>query len=208
MPRSDGQRGWDALVRICRTAASTPADAHLPEPTLNISMDVATFERTLATMGMIDPVAPDVTQLPLHQWRCEPREGVLVDPVQAVTAAMAGHIRRVVSGAAGEVVDLGRRRRWFTGAVRQAVQLTASRCVWPGCSVIVGRCQIDHTVDWHHLGSTNTGNGAVLCGKHNRDKNHGHRVRRDHTGRWHTYRPDGTEIAPTGERSPPTIRAG
>jgi hypothetical protein len=50
----------------------------------------------------------------------------------------------------------------------------------------------------------------VLCGKHNRDKNHGYRVRRDHTGRWHTYRPDGSEIAPASgtDHRPATIRAG
>jgi hypothetical protein len=208
MPRTDGQRGWDALLRICRTAASTPAGSQLPEPTLNISMDVGTFERTLATMGLIDRVAPDAAQLPVDQWRCETREGVLVDPFHAVTAAMAGHIRRIVFGATGEVVDLGRRRRWFTGAVRQAVQLTASRCVWPGCSVIVGRCQIDHIIDWQRQGSTNTGNGAVLCGKHNRDKNQGYRITRDQHGHWHTYRPDGSEIAPSEGRSPPTVRAG
>ena len=91
---------------------------------------------------------------------------------------------------------------------RQAVQLTASTCVWPGCNVVVGRCQIDHVDDWQHLGPTAARNGAVLCGKHNRDKNRGYRVRRDPAGRWHTYRPDGSEIGDDTDRSMPAIRAG
>ncbi len=55
MARSGAQRGWDALHRIFLVAAATPAGAELPEPTLNLTMDVATNERTLARMGLIDP---------------------------------------------------------------------------------------------------------------------------------------------------------
>ena len=38
------------------------------------------------------------------------------------------------------------------------------------------------------------GNGAPLCGRHNRFKEHGFSVHLDEDGRWHTYRPDGSEI--------------
>lgn len=33
-----------------------------------------------------------------------------------------------------------------------------------------------------------------LCGGHDRLEEHGSTVVRDEQGRWHTYRPDGTEI--------------
>ncbi len=129
-------------------------------------------------------------------------------------ASLHGHLRGVVFAASGEVIDLGRRRRWFTGAARQAVQLSSHRCLWPGCAVTVARCQIDHVTDWQHHGHTRPANGAVLCGHHNRSKNHGYSVRRDPNGNWHTYRPDGSEIgdpSDTGSTPQPSsalIRAG
>jgi hypothetical protein len=195
MERTGGQRGWDALHRIFLTAAATPGGAQLPEPTLNLTMDVATYERTLARMGLIDPPAGEpIAPLPLDRWRCETRDGVVLDPVEAVAASLHGHIRRVVFASNSEVIDLGRRRRWFTGAARDAVRLTSDRCVWPGCAVSVGRCQVDHLTDWQHDGRTRSDNGTVLCGHHNRSKNHGYTIRRDPDGHWHTHRPDGSEI--------------
>lgn len=198
MPRSDTQRGFDAFKQMCIDAASTPADSQRPEPTLNIVMDVNTFERTLAAMGL----APDSDSSPqtllgdlaIHKWRCETIDGTLVSPVEAVLAALHGHVRRVVFDSAGNVVDLGRRRRLFEGTVREAVLLVAIRCIWPGCFVPVGRCQADHIEDWQHGGCTCSTNGAPLCGRHNRWKNRGYKVWRDPDGIWHTYRPDGTEI--------------
>jgi hypothetical protein len=72
--------------------------------------------------------------------------------------------------------------------------------VWPGCPIATGRCQTDHVQDWQHQGTTTPGNGAPLCGRHNRYKTRGYRIWRDPQGRWHTYRPDGSEIG-----SPPTV---
>ena len=37
-------------------------------------------------------------------------------------------------------------------------------------------------------------NGGPACNHHNRWKNNGTITLRDAKGRWHTYRPDGTEI--------------
>ncbi len=109
-------------------------------------------------------------------------------------AALHGHVRRVVLDSAGNVIDLGRRRRLFEGAAREAVFLQAIRCIWPGCVDPAGRCQADHIDDWQHGGATRPANGAPLCGRHNRWKNRGYTVWRDAEGNWRTYRPDGTEI--------------
>jgi Domain of unknown function (DUF222) len=200
LPRTDAQRRWDALVRIFRDAAATPVEAQTPEATLNVVMDAVTFETTLARMRLIPhhhtPI-PTLDDLPVDQWRCETTTGTLIDPCAAVAAVVIhGHVRRVVFDTAGQVIDLGRRRRLFTGAARTAVQLQATHCRWPGCSVPTTRCQIDHSIDWQHAGTTSPDNGALLCARHNRHKNHGYHTWRDPTGTWHTYRPDGTEIAP------------
>ena len=198
MPRTDAQRRWDALRQVFLAAASTAADAQRPEPVLNIVMDAVTFETTLARMRLIGLQAKGpmrrLDEIPLDQWRCETTSGVLVDPVGAVVAALHGHVRRVVFDSAGNVIDLGRRRRLFTGAAREAVRLQATRCIWPGCNIPAGRCQSDHLKDWHDTGPTRPDNGAPLCGRHNRWKTRGYRVWRDPNGHWHTQRPDGTEI--------------
>ncbi len=196
LPRTDGQRRWDALVNIFRTAAGQPADAKLPEPTLNIVMDLTTFEDALAQLQLLpNPAAyPFESDVPFAHRRSETTSGVLVDPLQAVRAAMFGHVRRVVLDGAGTVIGLGRRRRLFTGAAREAVMLHFTRCIWPGCSTPASRCDADHTHPWQHGGLTAPANGAPMCPRHDRAKNRGYRVVRDAGGVWHTYRPDGSEI--------------
>ncbi len=47
---------------------------------------------------------------------------------------------------------------------------------------------------WTCGGSTSPGNGAPLCGTHNRTKEQGYRITRDPAGTLHVHRPDGTEI--------------
>jgi hypothetical protein len=49
-------------------------------------------------------------------------------------------------------------------------------------------------VHWAHDGDTAVDNGALLCESHHTKVHHGFEVVRDPAGRWHTYRPDGTEI--------------
>ena len=102
--------------------------------------------------------------------RCETIDGDLVDPCDAVIAALVGHVRRL------------------------AVWMHGTRCLWPGC----GRhhCQIDHTHPWHDHGPTNPDNAGPTCGHHNRWKTRGYHTWRDPNGHWHTHRPDGTEIHP------------
>src|SRR5690606_32214941 len=116
---------------------------------------------------------------------------------EVAAAAVVGSVRRVVVSSAGVVIDLGRRVRLFQGSSRLAVLLQSHTCIWPGCNVPASRCQADHTEPFSAggaRGSTSPGNGAPLCGKHNRLKNHGFTTWRDPAGQWHTYRPDGTEI--------------
>ncbi len=198
MARTSAQRRWDALVQVFRAAASTPVGAQRPEPTVNIVIDVETFEDALARMRLIpmrdESPIPSVRHAAASVRRCETADGALVTPRDAVMAAMHGHVRRVVFDSGGNVIDLGRRRRLFAGAAREAVRLQAPRCTWPGCAVTAGHCNADHTTDWQHGGKTRPANGGPLCPKHDRAKNDGYRVFRDDAGQWHTFRPNGTEI--------------
>ena len=198
LPRTAGQRRWDALLKIFRTAAGAPADGKTPEPVLNLIMDVTTFEDVLTRDWNLLPQTEDrlFGQVPMEHRRSETSTGTLVDPQHALRAAIGGWVRRVVVDGAGNVIDYGRRRRLFTGAARDAVMLHSPRCTWVGCDTSSNVCNADHTVDWQHGGPTATTNGGPLCPRHDRTKNRGYRLRRGPNGVWHTYRPDGTEIGP------------
>ena len=198
LPRTAGQRRWDALLKIFRTAAGAPADGKTPEPVLNLIMDVTTFEDVLTRDWNLLPTTDDrlFGQVPMEHRRSETSSGVLVDPQHALRAAIGGWVRRVVIDSAGNVIDYGRRRRLFTGAARDAVMLHSPRCTWSGCDTTSSYCNADHTIDWQHGGPTTTTNGGPLCPRHDRTKNRGYKLRRDPNGTWHTYRPDGTEIGP------------
>jgi hypothetical protein len=277
LPRTPGQRRFDALFAIFQRAASAVEAGAGSQIVTNLVMDLETFERTARRFAGADPgpvddtlggdgetgdksdldepvdvdafLAPDdlgqqtqpverggvrsdvgdgdaadgrgrlpAADTPLSDsfyglaptdadlsatrargrrvgYRCSSLDGRPVDAREAVAAALVGHVRRVVVGADGVVIDLGRRRRLFTGAAQLAVRLSSIHCYWPGCNVVVTRCQTDHLIPWaDHGGSTNPRNGGPACGKHNRLKEHGYTVHRDHTGAWHITRPDGTEI--------------
>jgi hypothetical protein len=195
LARTAAQRRFDALHAIFLAAASTQPGARAPEPVVDIVVDQTTFEAAMTAMAdgrPLDDVMPPVGD-PTRR-RCETIHGVPVDPLDAVVAALIGHVRRVVFDSESCTIDLGTTTRLFRGAARLAVWLQATRCLWPGC----GRrhCQIDHSRSWNEHGTTSPRNGAPLCGHHNRWKTRGYRTWRDPNGHWHTYRPDGTEIAP------------
>ncbi|HWM22515.1 MAG TPA: hypothetical protein VNO51_22680, partial [Ilumatobacteraceae bacterium] len=188
MPRSDAQRRFDAMYAIFERAAATAPDATGAVPLVNLVLDVPTLERYLTATG--DTTVPDDPR----QRRCETVSGIPVPPSDVVAAMIWGQVRRVVVDSAGVVINMGRRRRLFTGNARQAVLLQSSRCVVNGCVAPIRCCQADHMNEWSRLGHTDGPNGAPVCGRHNRLKNTGYRVHRDQHGFWHTYRPDGTEI--------------
>lgn len=78
------------------------------------------------------------------------------------SASKWAHVR--VHPTEGEVISVERyrpsaRMRRFLGARDQV-------CRFPGCTVPVTRCDLDHTVDWAHGGKTRTDSMAHLCRGH------------------------------------------
>ena len=129
-------------------------------------------------------------------YRCGIVGGQPLDPIEVAVATLIGQVRRVVVGADSVVLDMGRRARCFTGARQLAVRLSHRTCVWVGCDVASNECQCDHLDGFNGpmQGRTDPGNGAPLCGRHNRMKEQGFTISRDRRGHWHVVRPDGTEI--------------
>ena len=193
LPRTARQRRADALHAIFAAAADT-----LPpsvEPLVNIVIDGDTYETALVALAEDRPL-PSLAGDPerFANRRCESTLGHAIDPISAVTLSLMGHVRRVVVGSDSCTIDLGRRSRLFTGASREAVRLRGRRCIWPGCGS--PHTQIDHVVPWSDGGSTSPPNGAPLCPRHNRLKNHGYRTVRQHDGSIDVYRPTGDAIIP------------
>lgn len=104
---------------------------------------------------------------------CRTQNGDRIDLTEAACAALWAHIRRVVRDASGAVIDLGRRRRLFTGSAREAGTLLDDRCIWPGCDRPDRICQADHSLGWRGHGASVPRNCGPLCGRHNRLKDRG-----------------------------------
>ena len=115
LARTEDQRRFDALHAIFVAAATAPIDGKVPEPVVNIVIDQATIEAHLAAMLTESPVTRRDPGELFRTARCETTGGTPVRPAEAVTAALVGHVRRVVFDSVGTVIDLGRTRRLFTG---------------------------------------------------------------------------------------------
>lgn len=208
LQRTHAQRSFDALVALFRAAAGSRESGG--GVTVNVVVDQQTFERHLAeAMGGDVPQAdPSMAA----ERRCQSDRGELIDPRAMVVAALLGHVRRLVLGGDGVVLDFGRRKRLFTGPLREAVLLSHRWCVFRGCGRPSSQCEADHVHPFAPGGATSVANGAPLCDVHNRWKNRGWRVWRDPDGLWHTFRPDGTEFGwpvqylPLDELRPDAVR--
>ncbi|MFM8268029.1 MAG: hypothetical protein ACKOA2_08415 [Ilumatobacteraceae bacterium] len=194
LTRTHRQRTFDALVAVFRSAASAPLVVESVDPIVNIVVDMATAERLMAQAAGVE-VAP-ASPLDVAGYRCDTADGVAIAGDAMVEAMLVGRVRRVVVDTAGVVIDLGRSSRLFRNGARDAVMLGDLRCLWPGCDMRTGRCHSDHSVEWADGGTTSSGNGGRACSHHNLFKSaNSYVTRRDDEGRWHVYRPDGTEVA-------------
>lgn len=92
--------------------------------------------------------------------------GDILSPTAARMMACDCQLIPAVLGGAGEVLDLGRSRRLFTGAVRRALNLRDRGCAFPGCDRPPSWCDGHHIVSWADGGTTSLDNGVLLCGHH------------------------------------------
>jgi hypothetical protein len=167
------------------------------QTTLNIVIDAESAVHGLEQLLGISPGAPVRSPFGPDRAFCQTFDGDPIGLRDAVLAGIAGKIRIVLRGAGGLPVAMSSASRLFTGAVRDAVLLSATHCTHPGCIVPATRCQIDHLHPRHRGGVTAVHNGAVACGHHNRWRHAANvTVVRKLDGTIATYRPDGTRIAP------------
>jgi hypothetical protein len=148
--RVPARRRAEALVEVCRRVL---ASGELPatggdRPQVVVTVPLATLRSGKGTATLDG--------------------GTVVSAVEARRLACDARIIPAVLGGAGEILDLGRARRLFTGALRRALVLRDGGCAFPGCDRPHSWCEAHHIDGWAAGGDTALDNGVLLCGHHHR----------------------------------------
>ena len=177
--RTAAQVRGDALVQLCDLAL---ASGQLPilrtvKPHIGVLIGIE---------DLVDPATgPDAATTGL---------GATISAARARWIACDGTVGRIVIGPDSVPVDMGRDQRVAPPHLRRAVELRDKTCVFTGCEAPAWWCEVHHLLHWGDGGETCLENSALLCERHHGKVHHGISIVRDTDGRWHTYRPDGTEI--------------
>ncbi|GGU46985.1 HNH endonuclease signature motif containing protein [Nocardioides albus] len=127
----------------------------------------------------------DPAQLPIHggdattviitigldQLRSETGIGEIVggSPITAAEArrlACTAGIIPAVLGGPSEVLDFGRKERFFQAAQRRALLLRSATCEAEGCDIPGTWAEAHHWLAWAQGGTTDLDNAALLCSHH------------------------------------------
>jgi hypothetical protein len=148
LPRTARQRRADAAVVMARRArAFRQGKYRLPRPLITVLVGRGTLSRM-----------------------CELADGTPVSPRQVFPLLAEADIERIIFDGPSRVIDVGVRERFFTGALRRAIEVRDRTCKHPsGCNVPAERCQIDHKIPYAAGGLTIQENGRCECPFHNRD---------------------------------------
>ena len=148
LKRTPTQRRADALVLMAQRSRALPDSATPPAPLITVLVNYETFKGRL----------------------CETEDGTIIDPSLLLPLLSDADIERIVFDSPSRVIDVGVRRRFFTGATRRAIEVRDRHCQHPGCDVPASRCQVDHIIEYTQGGLTIQINGRLLCATHNRTR--------------------------------------
>ena len=100
---------------------------------------------------------------------------------------------RMQHGPTGEILDVGRRTRTISPALRRALRARDRQCRFPGCRN--RRVDAHHIEHWAHGGATALDNLVLLCRRHHRAVHEeGFRITLDAAGEVEFLRPDGRPL--------------
>ena len=150
-------------------------------------------ETSEASAGACEP-APPAAGLDAGQAVIEQAGGLHLGREAARRLACDAALVALRHGAAGEVLDVGRRTRAVPTALRRALQdRDRSQCQFPGCDS--RHCDAHHVVHWADGGETKLANLASLCRFHHRALHEeGFQVVADAAGQFRFLRPDGVPL--------------
>jgi hypothetical protein len=150
--RSVAQRRFDALVLLCERARG----GQLPESRPIGGAELVVSDDILARRPLVE----------LAALQCDIEGFGPISRIIAERLVCDCAIARLVMNAVGEVLDLGRRTRTISRALRRAIVLRDQHCQFPGCRTPAAWCDVHHLVHWLLGGETNLHNCALLCRRH------------------------------------------
>lgn len=149
--RTAAQRRADALVEICRHWLDRgPTSISGGErPHLSVVVDLEVLERRA-------------------RGRSELEDGTVLHPETVRRLACDAGVSRVITKGPSEPLDVGRRTRTVSAALRRAVVLRDRCCSFPGCDRPPRWCDVHHIDHWADGGVTALHNLTLLCRRHHR----------------------------------------
>lgn len=98
--------------------------------------------------------------------------GEALSPATVRRLACDAAILPVICDSVGQPLDLGRTRRLYKGAARQALVLRDRGCAFPRCDRPPSWAEGHHIKHWAEGGQTDLANGVLLCRHHHRTIHH------------------------------------
>jgi hypothetical protein len=124
------------------------------------------------------------------------RSDLPIETVRRLTCD--GSLIRMLDAADGTPLDLGRKKRTVSTALRRALWARDRGCTFPGCKH-TRYVQAHHISHWAEGGPTSAENLMLLCSQHHRLLHEGgFRIARDAAGAPYFQRPDGRAIPRCG----------
>ncbi|MGH8944552.1 MAG: DUF222 domain-containing protein [Acidimicrobiia bacterium] len=96
----------------------------------------------------------------------ETTNGHVLDVETIRQLACDASITRIVFDSSSEILDVGRKTRVISPALRRAVVARDRHCVYPGCDRDATWCDVHHIVHWADGGETILANLCLLCRYH------------------------------------------
>ena len=123
---------------------------------------------------------------------CRLADGSPIPVATARRLACEANLIPVVLDGESQALDVGSASRLATWAQRRALRAMYATCTIPDCHVKFDRCQIHHTVEWHHGGRTDLADLGPVCHEHHHQVHEGGwRLSFDADRTAHWWRPDG-----------------
>jgi hypothetical protein len=169
---ADNADVYQVIIHAGTQAITTedPEPAGDPEPDTAGEPDGVSAE----TPASPPAVAPDPPVWhPAHPGRCHLDDGPAISPAALRLIGCNATISTMIHDTGGDVLDVGRRSRKPSAALRRAVrERDRSRCQYPGCES--RRTDAHHIRYWSNGGETSYRNLCSLCKRHHtlvHDKN-------------------------------------
>ena len=147
--RTASQRHLDALVELARRAGASRVDDQAPKPLVSVVVSAG---------ELFGPIR-------------ETFNGLVLSRLEVARLLTETDFESIVfDDTTAQPVTVSTRARFFTGALRRAVEVRDRVCQHPTCRVEAEHCQIDHIIEATAGGPTCVTNGRLLCGVHNRQR--------------------------------------